>query len=257
MTPEPSSTTITSTDVGNRHIRRPGLSKPAGGLLIGLLLIATAAAFVFTQNLKQQKSPIYATKVTKLFSPVCNCPTNSALISFRLRHADQLTLTIIDPHGRPVRTLVRSQATRPGLIHVRWNGKLDGGQRARDGVYHVLADLADADRSITLVANPIRIDTQSPHIQLTGAQLGPRVLELGYRLYKPAHALLYIAAQRVVYTRHQPLTGTITITLAALRHRHLTGPLLLAAEDAAGNRSTRQPTRINLTPSGWARTSSK
>ena len=257
MTPEESSNTPLSTsDVSDRGTpTRPArLSKRASSLLLGLLLAATAAAFLITQNLKQQQSPIYATSVTKVFSPACRCPTNTALISFRLRHADQLTLTILDTRGRAARTLVRSRATRPGLIHVRWNGKLNDGQRAPDGVYHVLADLADADRSITLVANPIRLDTQPPYIQLTGTQLRPRVLELHYRLDKPAHALLYIAKQRIVYTRHQPITGTITITLTALKHRHLTGPLLLAAEDAAGNLSPQQPTRIKLTPTGWTTT---
>jgi hypothetical protein len=231
---------------------RAGLSKRASSLLLGLLLVATATAFLITQSLKQQKSPIYATKVTKLFSPVCLCPTDSALIGFRLRHSDQLTVTILDRDGRPARTLLRSRTTKPGLVQVRWNGKLDDGRQAPDGVYHVLADLADADRSITLVANPIRLDTQPPHIRLTGTLLRPHLLELHYQLSKPAHALLYVGQQRIVYTRRQPIVGTITLIFSALSRRHLTGPLLLVGEDAAGNHSPPQLTRVKLTTNGWA-----
>jgi hypothetical protein len=252
----PASTPLSAADVSSQrtsthHARS---SKRATGFFLGLLLAATAAAFLITQNLKQQKSPIYATKVTKLFSPVCRCQTNSAQIRFRLRHADQLTVTIIDTHGRAARTLIRNQAVRPGPIHLRWNGKLNNGRQAPDSVYHVLADLTDADRSITLVANPIQLDTQPPRIRITRTLLRPHVLELRYRLSKPAHALLYVAQQRIVYTRRQPLTGTITLIFSALSPRHLIGPLFLAAEDAAGNHSPPQPTNVKLTTDGWART---
>jgi hypothetical protein len=42
-------------------------------VLVLLLLLATATAFVVTQHLKLEPSPISQTHVDKTFSPVCNC----------------------------------------------------------------------------------------------------------------------------------------------------------------------------------------
>ena len=66
-------------------------------VLLGLLL-ASAAAFAITEHLKLIKSPIYGPLVTvggkpaKVFSPVCNCATGTAKISFKLRHRDSVTV---------------------------------------------------------------------------------------------------------------------------------------------------------------------
>jgi len=240
---------------GDRAASQPGrFARIAVGLFVAGLLVATATAFVIAQNVKSAKSPIYATRVSKLFSPVCRCRSRLAVISFRLRHADRLTLTILDAHGRSVRTLDHDHATPGGLVRFRWDGKLNDGRLAPDGVYRVAADLTDADRSIELVANPIRIDTQPPRIRFTGERLRPRALIVRYRLSKPAHALLYIGRTRVVYTRRQPRTGAITIILNVLKRRHLTGLLQLAAEDAAGNHSPPVPIGITVTTSGWKHT---
>ena len=45
-----------------------------------VLLTATTAAFALTEGLKLQKSPIFRTKVDEIFSPVCDCEKDAALI---------------------------------------------------------------------------------------------------------------------------------------------------------------------------------
>ena len=61
--------------------------------LLGLL-VATAAAFAITEHLKLIRSPVFGTLVTKVFSPVCNCSTDTAAIRIRLRHPDRVTVTV-------------------------------------------------------------------------------------------------------------------------------------------------------------------
>ena len=63
------------------------VAKYAPVALVAALLVATALAFVYTEKLKLTLSPILGTKVDKVLSPVCDCETAAAAISFRLRRA--------------------------------------------------------------------------------------------------------------------------------------------------------------------------
>jgi len=72
--------------------------------LLGLL-IATAAAFAVTERLKLVKSPITGPRISKVFSPVCGCARGKANISLRLRHADHVTVTVLDGRRDVVSTL--------------------------------------------------------------------------------------------------------------------------------------------------------
>ena len=84
------------------------------------LLGATAAAFAVTERLKLEKSPITGTRVDKVFSPVCECARDIAVISFRLRRRSIITVDMLDSSGNPVRTLVRgtARAGREGVLHL-------------------------------------------------------------------------------------------------------------------------------------------
>ena len=76
-------------------------------MLVVALLAATAAAFALTQGLKLQKSPIFGTRVQPVFSPVCDCPKQTARIAW-LRKADRLDISIVDG-GEVVRTIERKR----------------------------------------------------------------------------------------------------------------------------------------------------
>src|SRR5206468_6250310 len=98
----------------------------------------------YTERLKLQKSPILGTLVTpKVISPVCDCPTGSASIAFRLRHADHLTITIEDSSGRSVRTLFSDRAIGDGPQTFFWDGRLADGRLAPDGAYRANLELDD------------------------------------------------------------------------------------------------------------------
>jgi len=206
-------------------------------LLVVGLLGGTAAAFAVTEGLKLQKSPIFGTLVSpKAFSPVCRCPTDAASISFRLRHADHLTLTIDDAAGRPVRRLFASRATAAGRQTFFWNGRVDDGRVAPDGTYRPNLELDDADRSLTL-PNRIAIDTVRPHVLSVGVHFEQRRIVVTYRASEPAHGVLYVGGRRAVVTYRSPAVGRIEIGRAALRARSLTGRLAVAVRDRAGNLS--------------------
>ena len=60
------------------------MKRNAPTILVLVLLTATATAFVVTQHLKLEPSPISQTHVDKIFSPVCECDTNAAHIDFTI-----------------------------------------------------------------------------------------------------------------------------------------------------------------------------
>jgi hypothetical protein len=230
----------------NQPTTRPSrrrLNGYLGILLVVALIGATAAAFAITETLKLQPSPITNTEVDKLFSPTCHCPTNRARIAFRLRQADRLTVTIVNASGHPIRTLLNSQPVRTGRHQFVWDGRDNNGQIAPDGTYRPRVHLAEQHRTI-LLPNPIQLDTKPP--QITFTQLQPRTITAGkqaivvsYQLDKPAHAILYVDGRLAVFTRFQPLRGSLRwFGKRTARPLHPgIHQLTLAAQDPAGNRS--------------------
>ena len=95
-------------------------SRLAPAVLVAALLVATSAAFVVTEKLKLTRNPIVGPRVDKIFSPTCDCATDSATIAFRLRSPDRVSLQIIDADGDVVRELARDrpQGRAPVRVHV-------------------------------------------------------------------------------------------------------------------------------------------
>ena len=221
-------------------------------LLVLALLAATAGAFALTEGKKLQKTPITRTGVGKLFSPVCECPTDHVGIRFRLRTADRLTVTIRDGDGHTVATLVRGKPYRRGWVRLRWSGVQASGIAVPDGSYRPAVHLARAHRTIVL-PNPIEVDTVAPTV--VGAQPKPLllspdgdgrgdVLSVRYRLNEKAHGVLFVDRKRRVYSKFARTVDRIQF-FGKVRGKPLaTGPhpLTFAAQDPAGNLS--KPQRI-------------
>jgi hypothetical protein len=190
--------------------------------------VATATAFVVTQHLKLEPSPISQTRVDKVFSPVCECDTNAAHINFSIRHADHLRIWVRTPSG-PV--VLADREFPKGMVHVKWDGK-----GVADGVYFAVVHLQRAQRTIDL-PNPIRVDTQPPTIALAGVQRDGGKTTFLYRISEQGHALLYVNGVRRVRT------------YSTLRHGRLpyykplppATELALRARDLAGNLSELVP----------------
>jgi flagellar hook assembly protein FlgD len=181
-------------------------------VLLGLL-VACAAAFAITEHLKLIKSPIYDTRVTKVFSPVCGCATDQAEIGFTLRRADSLTVAIVDAAGKTVDTLATAQAERRGAVAFHWDGRTRAGTVARNATYQPQIHLANG-RTIVM-PNRIVVDTVAPKVVSAsdGSGLliagGHHSLSIQYVFSGRAVAAVYLGGSRVVLGRHKLPTGSV------------------------------------------------
>ena len=214
-------------------------------LLVLALLGGTAAAFAVTEGLKLERSPIAATKVDKVFSPVCGCPRDHAGIAFRLRRGDDVTVAIVDSGGHVVRTLLRNASRRRGLHRLVWDGRGDNGIVVADGSYKPRVHFRKAHRTI-LLPNPIKLDTAAPRPTLDG--VAPTAFSpdgdgrrdhvvVRYRFGESARALLYVNGILRVRVKQFRTSGSLTwYGLADLVPMPAgTYVLTLAGEDRAGN----------------------
>ena len=219
--------------------------------LLGLL-VATAAAFAITEHLKLIKSPIYGVVVSTgestgrrplpaTFSPVCNCPTAAARIRIRLRHADRVTVTIVDKDDHTVATVADNRLLGAhGPQHFVWDGRTDAGALVPDGVYKPWVQVGDHTFRFQ---NKITVDTVRPTVvRATGLKpvllAGPgRTVAIHYVLSEKAHPLLYLGNRQISLGRHTRTSGKIKWS-GRLEHRPLSGGryvLSIGAVDPAGN----------------------
>ena len=174
--------------------------------LLGLL-VATSAAFAITEHLKLEKSPISVTGISRLFSPVCDCPTNRATVGIRLRHTGHVTVTIVDAAGNEVATIapdVLMQAHQERDFP--WDGRTDSGSLVPDGFYYPWVRL---QRRTYRFINKIRVDTVPPKVTAAArvkrkptffAGRG-RSVAIRYALSEKAHALVYFRGRQIILGR--------------------------------------------------------
>ena len=149
------------------------MRRAAVTVLVFALLAGTAAAFVVTEELKLERSPIGRPRFDRVFSPVCDCPKETARLVLRLRRSDTIDAVIVDADGDPVRTLASGSRRVPGRLVLRWNGRNDAGAVVPEGAYQLRVHLADERRTI-VIPNRVRVDTTPPTVALVS--LAPRLL---------------------------------------------------------------------------------
>jgi FlgD Ig-like domain len=214
------------------------------------LLVGSAVAFGVAERLKVERSPVTGTSVDKVFSPVCRCPQRRAAISFRLRRADRLKLSLLDDEGREIRTLVDGELAARGPQEFFWNGRDDDGRLVPEGRYRPKVELGRADRTIVL-PNPINVDVTAPSVRVGAVR--PRaispdgdgqgdIVRVRYRANERVHGLLFVNGRLRVVSRSQRQGGVLQWVGGALgggklppgRYR-----LAVQARDLAGNLSRR------------------
>lgn len=218
-------------------------------LVVLALLGATAAAFAVTERLKLERSPITGTKVDRVFSPVCECARDVAVISFVLRRPETVTVDMLDSGGRSVRTLVRKRREPAGRVSYTWDGRDNADRIVAEARYSPRVQLERNGRTIVL-PNPIRVDTTAPRIRIV--RVFPRVFSpdsdgardrvtATYALDERALAMMLVDGQRRVLSRFRPLEGKL-VWFGRVDGRPVpsgTYEIRLRAVDRAGNRSAR------------------
>lgn len=232
------------------------MARYAPAALVAALLVATGLAFAYTESLKLTPSPILGTRVSKVFSPVCGCETDTAVIAFRVRQSDRLDVELIDRGGSVVRALARDEEHPRGAVAFVWNGRDDAGSLVPEGTYRPRVKLERQHRTIVL-PNPIVVDTTPPTVAMT--RLRPRVFSpdgdkradrviVGYRVDEPARIALDVNGVQAVLKKGRKTEGTIDwfgrnggTPLPQGVYR-----LRLVATDVAGNRgrATRSKTVV-------------
>src|SRR5262245_20465248 len=132
------------------------------------LLIGSAAAFAVAERLKLERSPVASPKIQRILGPTCDCPKDTANLSFGLRHSDRVTASIVDANGRRIRLLLDNERRRAGRINLTWDGRNDSGDVVHDGRYRLRVALGQAHRTIT-IPTPVRVDTRPPRLRLIDA----------------------------------------------------------------------------------------
>jgi hypothetical protein len=139
-------------------------------VVFALLVAACFVAFFLTQHLKHTPTAVQAFKLTPRFSPTPAGHIKEERISFKLAHADEVTVTIVDASGGDVAVLARDVAVpRYKQVSIRWNGRrgtarritfaagpdgtrvltpLIAGARAGAGSYRVRVSLRKQHRSV-------------------------------------------------------------------------------------------------------------
>lgn len=136
-------------------------------VVFGVLIVACLAAFFITQRLKHTPTVLQRFQLTRSFAPASGAQEH---VSFKLAHADAVTVEVLDATGDVVATLVRDYpVARYKQFYLRWNGRRGSahgygllrtpggstivlprtrGAIAPAGEYHVLVSLRRQNRRV-------------------------------------------------------------------------------------------------------------
>lgn len=103
---------------------RPAV-EPLARAVFAVLVVACFVAFFLTQRLKHTPTVVQRFERTPTFRPASADPEQrQERISFKLSHADAVTVAIIDSNANVVATLVRDRSLpRYKQFSLRWNGR--------------------------------------------------------------------------------------------------------------------------------------
>ena len=150
------------------------MSRLAAGVFAALV-VATFGAFFVAQRLKNSPSVVQSFKLTPVVSPNRDGRKDRAYVTFKLKRADDVTVSVVSSAGDVVRQLASRRIAAYTPVRFAWNGRDDEGARVPDGVYRVRITLRTEGRSITIMNRSTRLDVTPPQPKVTsiGPEKGP------------------------------------------------------------------------------------
>jgi hypothetical protein len=122
------------------------------GLVFALLVAACFAAFFITQRLKHTPTVVQRITMITAFSPTPFGHHKQERLSFRIAHADDVTVDVVDSAGQDVATLVRAQPLAAYTkLRLSWSGRTGSdtqGPLAPAGTYRLRILLRRQRRSV-------------------------------------------------------------------------------------------------------------
>ena len=136
------------------------------------LVCATFGAFFAAQELKSTPPLVQdVTRQSPYFSPNRDGRFDRARLAFRLKRTDDVTATIINSDGDPVRRLVDGRRLRAKQrLWLVWDGRRANGRMTPDGTYRIRVNLRRQGRAIVIPRN-ITKDTMPPRVLVSS--IGP------------------------------------------------------------------------------------
>ncbi len=159
---------------------RRGRLRLVAPIAIGLLFVATVAAFVWSQRLKRE--PLVIDRVEfiaagsaehkpTVFTPNGDCRRDTISINFRTTKSDMAKVEIIGPGGNPIRVIEADRFFKRYREHsLEWDGRKDNGRVPRTDQYRVRVTMKDMDRVLYLPGK-IRLRNVEPQESACGNKL--------------------------------------------------------------------------------------
>ncbi|MEX1141910.1 MAG: FlgD immunoglobulin-like domain containing protein [Thermoleophilaceae bacterium] len=165
------------------------------------LVLATAVAFVLTQALKTEIPVVLRFATAPLaISPNGDSVRDEATVGFDLTEPAEVSFSIIDRDGAPVRELVDDEELAGDAKHrYTWNGRDDDGEVVPDGTYRMRVVRRKEGRIVNSYKT-IEVDTRPPRVTLRSATPGvvdpsggePVSIRIRYRGPRTAHPELRV-----------------------------------------------------------------
>lgn len=133
----------------------------AAAVVFALLVLATVAAFAWSQRLK--RDPLVLDRATYVavprlhpnappvrgFTPNGDCRYDEVRIRFRMTQSDDATVQVLKPGGRVVITLARDRFLKRYRFHTfYWDGRQRDGGIAPSGRYKLRVQMLGQDRTL-------------------------------------------------------------------------------------------------------------
>jgi hypothetical protein len=151
----------------------PAMTRPLVRAVFALLVVATIAAFLVTQQLKSEFPLVLRFAVKPIrFSPNGDGWRDRTRLGFDLSERARVSFSVMDSEGGEVRRLVDDRELAGDTKHrFTWDGRDDQGRPVPDGIYRMRVVRRDEGRVIDSIKE-IGVDRVAPRAELISARPG-------------------------------------------------------------------------------------